>query len=148
MGKKIQGKAGEVDKTLGKGKMAPLKKNKLISRSNLIGSENIDLSSIKADLGDARTKLINCYLLRNCTSKNLPMNLFINSLEKDIIKKTLKIARGNQKVASMILGIKPSTLNEKIKRYEILEPKENKAQIELFHLFQNKGKSNQSPLRK
>ncbi|MEN8154423.1 MAG: helix-turn-helix domain-containing protein [Acidobacteriota bacterium] len=123
--------------------MATSKKNKLIRKSNLIGSENIDLSSIKSDMGDARTKLINCYLLRNCTSKNTPLNIFINALEKEVIKKTLKISRGNQKTASLILGIKASTLNEKIKRFEILEPRENKVQIELFHLLKNRGRSNQ-----
>jgi DNA-binding NtrC family response regulator len=44
---------------------------------------------------------------------------FIEDLEKCIILSTLSKVGGNQKKAARVLGIKYTTLNEKIKRYNI-----------------------------
>jgi DNA-binding protein Fis len=44
---------------------------------------------------------------------------FIDNIERSIIVKVLMRARGNQKVAAKVLGIKYTTLNEKIKKYGI-----------------------------
>jgi DNA-binding NtrC family response regulator len=43
----------------------------------------------------------------------------ITSVEKRLIESTLEAAGGVQKRAAELLGIKPTTLNEMIKRYEI-----------------------------
>ena len=137
MGEKIQGKPYKINKTLTRGEMAVLKRNKKVV--NLNKSDNIDLSEIKTEMVDAKSKLINCFLLRNCTSRNFPMKLFLCSFEEDLIKKALKIAKGNQRVASMILGIKATTLNEKIKRYHIKETKDYRLQIELSSLMMGSG---------
>jgi len=50
-----------------------------------------------------------------------PLNLkeLLETLEKDIILNALSRVGGNQKEAARILGIKYTTLNEKIKRYNI-----------------------------
>lgn len=42
--------------------------------------------------------------------------------EKSIIRYALSLAENNQSVASRLLGIKPTTLNVKIKRYQLLGP--------------------------
>src|SRR5919204_3532142 len=43
----------------------------------------------------------------------------ITSVEKRLIESTLEAAGGVQKRAAELLGIKPTTLNEMIKRYDI-----------------------------
>jgi DNA-binding NtrC family response regulator len=43
----------------------------------------------------------------------------IRQYEKTIIRRTLQLTGGNQKKAATLLGILPTTLNEKIKRYRI-----------------------------
>lgn len=114
--------------------MASFKKKK--QRLDFEKNNNIDLSEIKTEMVDAKSKLINCYLLGNCTSKNFPMKLFLSLFEEDLIKKALKIAKGNQKVTSMILGIKATTLNEKMKRYQIKEAKDFRFRVELSSLLE------------
>ena len=104
-----------------------------------MGDEEIDLSSVKNQMGDAKSRLINCYLLRNCTKEHFPMRTFMKSFEEDLIKKALELARGNQRVASMILGIKATTLSEKIKRSHIRDPKEYRVRIELSSLLNEKN---------
>lgn len=49
----------------------------------------------------------------------LSLKEFIDDLEKCIILSTLSKVGGNQKKAARALGIKYTTLNEKIKRYNI-----------------------------
>lgn len=112
--------------------MAYIKKNKNIY---IQGKEEIDLSSLKNQMGDAKSRLINCYLLGNCTNEHFPMRTFMKSFEEDLIKKALELARGNQRVASMILGIKATTLSEKIKRSHIKDPKGYRVRIELSSLL-------------
>jgi len=63
--------------------------------------------------------LVNEYLKRNCSGYEIPLKDFIHTLEKDVIARALKISHGNQRVASFILGVKPTTLSEKIKRMKI-----------------------------
>jgi transcriptional regulator with AAA-type ATPase domain len=49
----------------------------------------------------------------------IPLKELMNSLERNIIVKTLNNVHGNQKKASRVLGVKHTTLNEKIKKYRI-----------------------------
>jgi transcriptional regulator of acetoin/glycerol metabolism len=52
-------------------------------------------------------------------NSNIPLKELIDGLEKSIILRTLHEVNGNQKKAANILKMKCSTLNEKIKRYNI-----------------------------
>ncbi len=54
-----------------------------------------------------------------CRKETLPLKEFIVNLEKCIILKALSKFNGNQKAAAEFLGIKYTTLNEKIKKYKI-----------------------------
>lgn len=45
----------------------------------------------------------------------------IRLYERLLISRALKIAGGNQRKASQILGLRPTTLNYKIKRYKIMQ---------------------------
>jgi len=73
----------------------------------------------KKEISDLRKELIKKYLLTNCTSINVPLKNFMNEFEKEMLVRALKISHGNQRVASFILGLKPTTLNEKMKKYNL-----------------------------
>ena len=114
-------------------------KNRSKKIVNINNPDKINVSEVKKELNNARLTLINNYLLANCVSKNLPLKLFMKSLEEELIQKALRIAKGNQRIASKILGMKATTLNVKIKKYDIKDYGKYKIQIELFHLFKNKN---------
>lgn len=52
-------------------------------------------------------------------SSNVPLKRFMSIMERNIILRALDKAGGDQKKAAEILGVKYTTLNEKIKRYQI-----------------------------
>jgi len=52
-------------------------------------------------------------------SSNVPLKRFMEIMERNIILRALDKADGDQKKAAEILGVKYTTLNEKIKRYQI-----------------------------
>lgn len=52
-------------------------------------------------------------------SSNIPLKEFMGKIEKNIILITLYKASGDQRQAADILGLKYTTLNEKIKKYQI-----------------------------
>ncbi len=54
-------------------------------------------------------------------AENLPLDLkdFIQKIERGIIVQTLSLVQSNQKAAARLLGLKHTTLNEKIRRYGI-----------------------------
>ena len=54
-----------------------------------------------------------------CREEPIYLKALIEHIERNIICKVLLRARGNQKEAARILGIKYTTLNEKIKKYGI-----------------------------
>jgi DNA-binding NtrC family response regulator len=53
------------------------------------------------------------------TSSNIPLKEFMESLERSIILRVLGRVGGNQREAAKILGLKSTTLNEKIRKYKI-----------------------------
>ncbi len=87
------------------------------------------------DVDSPRDTLIRSYILNNCTKKNVPLKNFIDEIEKDMISKALKVAGGNQRVASFILGIKPTTLNEKIKKFDLNRIKKIRGRRDLKYLI-------------
>ena len=52
-------------------------------------------------------------------NNNIPLKNFMGKIEKNIILRTLYRVNGEQKKAAEILGLKYTTLNEKIKKYRI-----------------------------
>ncbi len=52
-------------------------------------------------------------------SSRVPLKRLMDSVERNIIIRTLSKVNGNQKRASRVLGVKHTTLNEKIKKYKI-----------------------------
>jgi DNA-binding NtrC family response regulator len=66
-----------------------------------------------------KDKLVWLFIEYFFLNSNIPLKEFIDGLEKNIILRTLHEVNGNQKRAANILNVKCSTLNEKIKRYNI-----------------------------
>ncbi|HYP01917.1 MAG TPA: helix-turn-helix domain-containing protein [Pyrinomonadaceae bacterium] len=58
---------------------------------------------------------------RKLSDANQSINLYeeLRQYEIDLIHWALRQARGKQKLAARLLGIKPTTLNNKIKQYDI-----------------------------
>jgi len=52
-------------------------------------------------------------------SSDIPLKELIEGIEKNVILRTLYRVNGNQKEAAKNLGVKYTTLNEKIKKYNI-----------------------------
>ncbi len=56
---------------------------------------------------------------RLCSVETMPLKEFIEELERRLIIRTLFRANGNRKRAAILLGIKYTTLHEKLKKYNI-----------------------------
>ncbi len=97
--------------------------------------EKLNLKNIRSDIVKSKNIVIRSYLLRNCISRNVPLRNFINEFEKEMICRALKVSGGNQKVASFILGVKPTTLNEKIKKFEIKKKKKIREEKDLKYIL-------------
>jgi len=54
-----------------------------------------------------------------CTETKLSFKKFLDKLERIVIVKTLSIFNGNQKDSAKFLGMKYTTLHEKVKRHNI-----------------------------
>ena len=63
--------------------------------------------------------LSNFFLESIQTERSVPLKQFIDGIEKTIITRILDEVYNNQKVAATVMGIKPTTLNEKVKKYNI-----------------------------
>ena len=66
-----------------------------------------------------RDDLFHLFIDFFCQDQTLDLKSRIEELEKFIIVKILSETKGNQKKAARILGLKYTTLNEKVKRYGI-----------------------------
>lgn len=65
-------------------------------------------------------RLFSLFLERACINESVPLGLLMNTVERSIIIRTLSMVDGSQKEAAKILGLKYTTLNEKVKKYKIL----------------------------
>jgi len=74
---------------------------------------------LNSRLATARNELIRHYLAISLQSREVPLKEFLNRLEKQLIESALFVSFGNQRRASSVLGVKPTCLNEKIKRFGI-----------------------------
>jgi DNA-binding NtrC family response regulator len=72
------------------------------------------------NLNKVRKNLMKNFPFKNLIEMNLPLKDFVNEFEKQIIEEVLFLTRGNQKKAAYLLGVKPTTFCEKMKKYKIL----------------------------
>lgn len=71
-----------------------------------------------------RLNILKIFIEYFCIRKRVPFKDLMNSVERMIIVRTLSQFDGNQRKAAEFLGLKHTTLNEKIKRYNIRVQKE------------------------
>jgi len=57
---------------------------------------------------------------KNLLNRSIPLKEFINEFEKQIIEQVLLFTHGNEKRAAYLLGVKPTTLCEKMKKHKII----------------------------
>ncbi len=62
---------------------------------------------------------INLFIEDFYQKRKIPLKDFLTRVELRLIIFSLERANGNQRQAAKILGIKPTTLNEKLRRYKI-----------------------------
>jgi DNA-binding protein Fis len=66
-----------------------------------------------------RKEVFELFIEYFCIRQRVPFKELIGSVEKSILIRTLSQCKGCQKSAAKFLGIKYTTLNEKLKRYNI-----------------------------
>ncbi len=90
------------------------------NRTENTGKKNfINNGEVTLELDLLVDVLIKQYLTGNITKKNIDLKYFIQDLERRIINFTLELTNGNQKNASRILGVKETSLCEKIKKHNL-----------------------------
>jgi DNA-binding NtrC family response regulator len=75
--------------------------------------------SLKNVVNSCQEELISNYLKANLNDASFDFIEFMREFEKQIIESALNLTQFNQKMAAFILGLKPTTLNEKIKKHKI-----------------------------
>ena len=63
--------------------------------------------------------IFDSYIDYLCAVKRIPLKEVMGSIEREILVKSLSLFNGNQRRTASYLGIKTSTLNEKIRKYRI-----------------------------
>lgn len=66
-----------------------------------------------------RKEIFELFIEYFCVRQKLPFKDLIGSVEKSLILRALSQCNGNQRSAAKFLGMKYTTLNEKLKRYNI-----------------------------
>ncbi len=64
-------------------------------------------------------EVFNLFVESLCRERPILLKELMDRIEKDIIIRSLRIADGNQKQAAGILGVKYTTLHEKLKKFGI-----------------------------
>jgi transcriptional regulator with GAF, ATPase, and Fis domain len=82
-------------------------------------SKKIDANKIRGQLDKALEELVRAYMLKNFADEIIPLNDFMDMIEKEVIRYALLISEDNQKKSAFLLNLKPPTLCEKMKRYDI-----------------------------
>lgn len=70
-------------------------------------------------LMENQKNLITNFLSMNYIGQNITLKNFLNEFEKRLIESALNSSCGSKKKAAVLLGVKFSTLSEKIKKHKI-----------------------------
>jgi len=88
-------------------------------REERIATENPDALSPSFSAVPSGAGFYDLFVEYFCEARPIMLKVKMEDLEKKIILNVLEKAQGNQRDAARILGIKYTTLNEKIKKYGI-----------------------------
>lgn len=95
----------------------------------------LDHVKIEKNLERAKENCIKNYLIMNFAVQTIPLSKFLSEFEKDLINYALLISELNQKKAAFLLGLKTSTLCEKMKKFNI-KPKKPPKETALLKSLQ------------
>ncbi len=82
-------------------------------------AHGISLAEIGASGGAEGGEVFETFMDLLCRERPILLKDLMDRIEKDIIVRSLRMAGGNQKQAAGILGIKYTTLHEKLKKFGI-----------------------------
>ena len=88
-------------------------------------SVNPEMEFLYNHFNRASETLAKSYIIMNCSKKSIPLKKLMDNLEKLIIDSALQVSRGSQKKAAAILGVKQTSLCEKIKKLKIVKRKKS-----------------------
>jgi transcriptional regulator with GAF, ATPase, and Fis domain len=71
------------------------------------------------ELNGAQIDPLKLFIEDFCQRKKLSLKDFLTKVELHLIIHSLNKTNGNQREAAKILGVKPTTLNEKLRRHHI-----------------------------
>lgn len=86
---------------------------------------NPEMEFLHNHFNRASETLAKSYIIMNCSKKSIPLKKLMDNLEKLIIDSALQVSRGSQKKAAAILGVKQTSLCEKIKKLKIVKRKKS-----------------------
>jgi DNA-binding NtrC family response regulator len=79
----------------------------------------MDPQKVTKSFNEVWNILSELYLIKNMSDTKFPLKQFLLEFEKKIIGGALILAEGNQRKAANFLGLKVTTINEKIKKYQL-----------------------------
>jgi transcriptional regulator with PAS, ATPase and Fis domain len=86
---------------------------------------NPEMEFLYTHFNRASETLAKSYIIMNCSKKSIPLKKLMDNLEKLIIDSALQVSCGSQKKAAAILGVKQTSLCEKIKKLKIVKRKKS-----------------------
>ena len=100
--------------------------NGLIGEDLFSGSEQTRIFNDLSILGEKefRKEIFNLFIEHYCLRQKVPLKDLIQTIEKTMLFQALSRFNGNQRETAEFLGVKHTTLNEKIKKYQIRFKKE------------------------
>lgn len=111
----------------------PEKQKGLVTEKNDMLMQGLNINRILQYMGDSELEfhqeslprksekkdLLDFFIEYVCLNDRINLKEFLEQLERTILLKILAKFNGNQKATAKFLGIKYTTLNEKVKKYRI-----------------------------
>ncbi len=92
----------------------------------------INEEMLKKEFDTIVYSIISYYLKQSKNNKENNLKRFINNIEKEMIYTILENTNGSQKMTAEFLGIRNTTLNEKLKKYGFNKSNKSLSMINLF----------------
>jgi DNA-binding NtrC family response regulator len=104
--------------------------SEILSSASNDSTSNKKLKRILHNMKISKEELIKNFIIINFLKSNVALKDFMNDLEKNLIHCALLISMGHQRKTASLLGVKPTALNEKIKKFKLKNIKSYKSDID------------------
>jgi DNA-binding NtrC family response regulator len=94
-------------------------------------------NKLRGDFQQSFRTFIKQFLLLNFVDANISLKTMVNDFEAELIRAALRLTNGHQVDAATYLGVKPTTLCEKIKKHGIKASKSGGiiSNRDIFHMY-------------